>query len=590
MHTAIVADAYPQGSFQRSNAANDTYVTRVRQSVASVESAFRAMRRPVFTERLADFGELNREENVHSFVPQMPTACCCSISARIRTFYRPAQNLLRQAFSTVESRADCFRILFQINHASSLRALADYLQIFITATTKMIEANDLAKWMVRSFADIVNVLAGSTDGILRPGTSWTLIEDRSTLQAVALKAPSIWRLMCESVSSIFKRTPSWSQLLAREEMVAWFRDVTIFCLRDGRCTRCLSPRRASGCRSAFISMDGQVSADDADELESAEDEMMVRALALPLESAVSWLRMNDEDILRETQSFILKALDQFGSEYDLPARSKTKMLGFINEQMGIKEASARHTLLSIDELADLKVRLDPTQALSRSATRTTIPIASLPTPRRRSRRRMRCRARSPHHRRRSNVWTTLVQHQERRRGRQHRRRRLPLQAVSRAKPTMPIGGLASAISECSARARSNEERTNSSSPSSASRKSTPTTSLTSTKRIAPREVSRNPSRSISLDQSTHLRLLPLRLSMLTVVHPLEASTPQVHRQAQGPASRRAAQANWHSCVRNWVVQVVPSGRRTSTFDPEKIAGAAIMKMTLPSKLRLLSAR
>ncbi|KAJ1026701.1 hypothetical protein NDA16_002299 [Ustilago loliicola] len=341
-----------------SNAAYEAYVTRVRLSIASVLSAFRAMRRSDFAERLADFGELTREEEVQ----QVCTADAYSLLmlnlCPDPDVYRPAQNLLRQAFSTVESRADCFRILFQINHTSALRALADYLQLFINATTKMIEANDLAKWMVRSFADIVNALAGSTDGLLRPGTSWTLIEDRSTLQAVALKAPSIWRLMCESVASIFKRTPAWSTLLAREEMVAWFRDVTIFAseMVDALAVFRNVVRRAADAPSRWT---GKIGGEDADPVESAEDEMMVQALALPVECATSWLRMNDEDILRETQSFILKALDQFGVEYDLPSRSKTKMLTFINEQMGIKDAAARHTLLSLDELADLKVRLDP---------------------------------------------------------------------------------------------------------------------------------------------------------------------------------------------------------------------------------------
>ena len=341
------------------NVAYDGYVTRVRQSIASMLSAFRVMRHRDFRESLAVFGMYAREDEVQQLCTADANSLLLLNLCPDPDVYRPAQDLLRQAFSTVESRADCFRILFQISHTSSLRALVDYLQQFLHATARLIEANELAKWMVRSFADIVNVLAGSTDGLLRPGTSWTLIEDRSTLQAVALKAPTIWRLMCESVASIFKRTPSWSTLLAREEMVAWFRDVTIFAseMVDALAVFRNVVRRAVEAPAQWT---GKTKEDpEAEGLESAEDEMMVHALALPVESATSWLRMNDEDILRETQSFILKALDQFGVEYDLPEKSKKKMLGFINEQMAIKDATARHTLLTLDELADLKVRLDP---------------------------------------------------------------------------------------------------------------------------------------------------------------------------------------------------------------------------------------
>ncbi len=338
--------------------AHYAHESRVRQSIASILSAFRSMRRTDFAALLADFGEFVREDELQQLCTSDAYSLLLLNLCPDPDVYKPAQNLLRQAFSSVESRADCFRILFQINHTASLRACADYLPLFINATVKMVEANDLAKWMVRSFADIVEVLAGSTDGLLRPGTSWTLVEDRSTLQAVALKAPTIWRLMCESVASIFKRTPAWSNLLPREEMVAWFRDVTIFASEMVEALAVFRNvvRRAAEAPGRWT---GKSGADDGDEIDLAEDEMMVRALALPLESATSWLRMNDEDILRETHSFILKALDQFGGEYDLPTKSKTKMLGFINEQMAIKDASARHTLLSLDELADLKVRLDP---------------------------------------------------------------------------------------------------------------------------------------------------------------------------------------------------------------------------------------
>ncbi len=172
---------------------------------------------------------------------------------------------------------------------------------------------------------------------------------------------------------------------------------------------------------------------------------MVHALALPIESATSWLRMNDEDILRETQSFILKALDQFGVEFDLPAKSKTKMLAFINEQMAIKDAAARHTLLSLDELADLNKYVSiPAPASSRLATRTRTrtPLAPLPMSKQPSR--------SPHSsatssRRVDDVASGTVKaspHQQ------------PLPHDRRKKATIRTGGPASVTLVCSAKARS----------------------------------------------------------------------------------------------------------------------------------------
>lgn len=283
------------------------------------------------------------------------------------TVHKAAQTVVRQAFPDAESRADCFRYLLQSSGDLSLRGLVRFLGSFVQAASTMVEANDLAKWMVRSFADIVEVLCSSTDGLLRPGTPFSLVDDQNSRRAVQAQLPDLWRLMCQSVSEIFKRTPSWATLLARDELVAWFRDVTIFAseLVDQVSTFELAMR--TGRRERMK----QITDDEGD---------MVQDLALPLENTMTWLRMNDQEILGAVVDFINKTLDRFqDSNVDLP-EGKERLLSFIEIQLQEPNESKRQTLLSAEQLTDLKHRLLGTVIITDGSEEEDLPTEVAPPP------------------------------------------------------------------------------------------------------------------------------------------------------------------------------------------------------------------
>ncbi|EPQ28681.1 uncharacterized protein PFL1_03984 [Pseudozyma flocculosa PF-1] len=335
-------------------AAFEAYAARVKASVASISKALATMRGGL-ADKLTDFGELATEDDAQSLcVGSVHSLLLLNLCPDVEV-HKSAQNLLRQAFPDVQTRADCFRVLLQINTSQALRGLVDFLHAFVSATTKLVEANDLAKWMVRSFANILSVLCDGTDGLLCASTPGSLVEDRGKRQSVALKLPALWQAMCRSVSSIFRKTPQWSTLLAREDMVAWFRDVTIFASEMVDALSVFRP---------LVSPAGD--ADDRD-LDSSDEDAMTLALAQPLESAISWLRMNDQEILTETRGYIERALERFARDaVDFPADSKRKLLDFINQQLAIDDPKLRHTLLSDEELGKLKQLVDPPIEISDS--------------------------------------------------------------------------------------------------------------------------------------------------------------------------------------------------------------------------------
>ncbi|PWN18846.1 hypothetical protein BCV69DRAFT_314405 [Microstroma glucosiphilum] len=268
--------------------------------------------------------------------------------------HKAAQNVIRAAYPDVESRADVFRVLLSASTAS-LHGVRSSLEFFVQACSELVEANDAAKWIVRSGADILDVLCNRTSGLLRPGAENSLVDrERQDKELLEEVVPSIWELMCRSIATIFHKTPKWSEHIAKEDMVAWFRDVTIFASQLTEEVGTMQ-RAANAKKRGERERRGAVITEEEEEM----DNFILSCLALPLEQAISWLRINDTEIVGETLSYILKALDRFGGEVELPQKIADKILKFVKEQLDIDDPIQRKTVLSVGELLDLQARLDP---------------------------------------------------------------------------------------------------------------------------------------------------------------------------------------------------------------------------------------
>lgn len=268
--------------------------------------------------------------------------------------HKAAQNVVRAAYPDVESRGDVFRVLLSAS-TSSLHGVRASLDLFVQACSELVEANDAAKWIVRSGADILDVLCNRTSGLLRPGAENSLVDrERQDKELLEEVIPSIWELMCRSIATIFHKTPKWSEHIAKEDMVAWFRDVTIFASQLTEEVSTIQ-RAANAKKRGERERRGAVITEEEEEM----DNFILSCLALPLEQAISWLRINDTEIVGETLSYILKALDRFGGEVELPQKIADKILKFVKEQLDIDDPIQRKTVLSVGELLDLQARLDP---------------------------------------------------------------------------------------------------------------------------------------------------------------------------------------------------------------------------------------
>ncbi|MCO5590100.1 hypothetical protein L7F22_044069 [Adiantum nelumboides] len=324
------------------------YREKLKTIVSTVNQRLRAMRSalPGF---LLDSADESINRKTCSGI-DLPTLCYKSADSILSTalsaeedIHKAAQNVIRSAFEDADTRVDCFRSLFQCNAVLALKGVNDFLESFVDAAASLIEANSAAKWMIRSFSDIWDVLCSPTDGLLRSGTPFSLVDRPSEAGRVRARLPFIWSLMCKSIAVIFKRTPSWSRILPHSELIAWFRDVTLF-----------AEETAEGVR--LIQDAATIGIEDPKECERIRT-TIVEDLSLPLEEASSWLRMNNLEIVQETRDYFVTGLKCFQGGVAFPEAAKERLLAFIDGQSKIEKEEARTTLLSLAELEDLHVLL-----------------------------------------------------------------------------------------------------------------------------------------------------------------------------------------------------------------------------------------
>lgn len=130
-----------------------------------------------------------------------------------------AQSVIRQAFDA-SSRADCFKALFTDFPEQALRGILMSLRTFKESASRLPEACDQAKRLVRCLTDVVNVLCDPTQPMIRDA-HW--VEKHGAQGNIS----KIWNLMCYDIALIFERTVKWSVMFENDEMTDWVGIVSV---------------------------------------------------------------------------------------------------------------------------------------------------------------------------------------------------------------------------------------------------------------------------------------------------------------------------------------------------------------------------
>jgi senataxin len=212
----------------------------------------------------------------------------------IEMVHNVAQGLVKQAFD-VTTRRECFRsLLFQFPDAT-FRGLTRAVSAFVYTSKLLPEAAGMAARVVRCLHNVIDVLCGGTDGLLRD--AGFLARSEGGMQG---KLVSLWKLMCDALAVLFRHTPGWSDFYENDQMTEWMRDAIL-----------LGVDLLYQFRSFEASASRKTTANVSPVKTSNIGLRMIDALFDPLDELIAWHRLTDVDLLASSMDLISGMLDRF---------------------------------------------------------------------------------------------------------------------------------------------------------------------------------------------------------------------------------------------------------------------------------------
>ncbi|KAM0790470.1 hypothetical protein ACM66B_003346 [Microbotryomycetes sp. NB124-2] len=235
----------------------------------------------------------------------------------VESIQNMAQAVVKQAFD-VATRRECFRcLLFQFPN-ETFRGLSRGIRAFLYSSRILPESCGMAKRIVRCLSDVIDSLCATTDGLLRDATFVMRASEGSSLSSTIM---SLWKNMCRSLASLFKRTPTWASFFENEQMTEWMRDAILFGvdLVDQIRTFDLAISGQTGALTGSTSSSQQLKSPQ--KASNATRRMLV-LLNEPLEELTHWLRLNDEDLLNSSFNLLTAMLTKF-NKFQVPLMQTT---------------------------------------------------------------------------------------------------------------------------------------------------------------------------------------------------------------------------------------------------------------------------
>jgi len=272
------------------------YVRRLRAMVEIYEDRLKDTRWGVFRvmRELMDFESgAEREDFLRRLCKENTDVVLALAHSAVPDIRNSALSFSREVFDDSNTRQSCLRALIEENPTSAIEGLIAFLRVFEVAAAKLIEASQAAAYMVRSFADIISILCGP-DGLLRSGSKSSIRDRPRVAKQVADPLATLWKLMCGSVEAIYDRTPQWSKILARQELLAWFRDVNLF---------------ATEMLDSVDVVQAAIDSVRAEDENTAQADL-VAEFSRPVIAAFQWLRLNDTETLHSSFIFVQRAVER----------------------------------------------------------------------------------------------------------------------------------------------------------------------------------------------------------------------------------------------------------------------------------------
>ncbi|KAJ3513039.1 hypothetical protein NLJ89_g3171 [Agrocybe chaxingu] len=246
----------------------------------------------------------------------------------------------------VDGRMECFRAILENLPDEALDGMYEYLSIFCRYATRLPEACSLSTTLVRSFADIIDVLCTSPEGLLH-NRNFLRPQDE---KGPAARLPQFWRQLTEALSAIYRRTPMWAAHIDTPDMVIWMRDALILAQDVLTQWRIIETAANAHVKAPAASTTKRI---------SPIGEQMIGNLQEFLPELARWLRLTDEELLHQSFSLIQSVLDTMKAIHVRPSDAAlAKLNKFVEStESGQPTSSAARSRLDTGRLVQLSEAL-----------------------------------------------------------------------------------------------------------------------------------------------------------------------------------------------------------------------------------------
>lgn len=291
-------------------------VVPTRQAMAAVADAYAAV------------GTLAPRQAREAFAGSVFSLCAASAGLAEAT-----ESVLRALTDASFTRVEALSMLAMEQSVDAYGGMTRALRLFLLVAAHVPTAVHAARTTVRVLDDLLHVLCDRKLGVFLPFAQWDGIGCAQNLV--------VWTLLAESVATLFDRIPEWSRFADRKEMLTWIAQVPMV--------------------ASYMVASADMAARAMSEASKGE---VYGPLALPLDSAIGWLRLNHEELLQQLSDYIRRAVRLFGTQrLGLPGRVKDHAVDFLSQQIRTTRVEERKTLLST---AQMELLLDEFLALPRS--------------------------------------------------------------------------------------------------------------------------------------------------------------------------------------------------------------------------------
>lgn len=262
-----------------------------------------------------------------------------------------ALGLIKNSYDA-STRRDSFRALIFDHPDATLRGLYHGIRAFVKSAKVVPEATGMAKRVVRCLSDVIDVLCAATDGLLRDQSFGARIKERGEGGNWRTRLSQLWRIMCEALALLFKKTPGWAMFFENEKMTEWMRDAVLFGVDLVEQVRTFETAITGRSLSSTSSSSSQPPPSPTKTSSTATS--MIAAMNDPLEELMAWLRLNDEDLLNSAFNLVRAMLARFARS-DVPLRPTTsaKIRKIASKGQAERDKESRSCILREDQLREL---------------------------------------------------------------------------------------------------------------------------------------------------------------------------------------------------------------------------------------------